>query len=101
MSDFDQTWKRLTALARSAPDAAADDVQAPPGFATRVAAQWIATRRGRGNASAWEWLAVRGLAVACLVTVASVATAWTVASRSGVDEVADMVEAIVVADGMQ
>jgi hypothetical protein len=69
MSQFDQQWQKLTALARQAP--ADRDVALPPGFATRVAARAMTAPAGP-----WfnlERLALRGLLAAAACCVAAVA----------------------------
>ncbi len=70
MSQFEQQWQRLTALARQAP--ADRDTAVPPGFATRVAARAGALPVG----TPWLFLerfALRGLVVAAVFGVAAVA----------------------------
>lgn len=69
MSQFDQQWQRLTALARQAP--ADQDTAVPAGFATRVATRAAAAR----SAGPWftlERLALRGLIAAAACSVAAV-----------------------------
>ena len=70
MKDFEAKWQRLVAVARQAP--AADDVEAPFGFATRVAARALAAPRA-GLLAVLGRLSVRALWLACLLTLASVA----------------------------
>lgn len=68
MKSFDRQWRKLTALARSAPADAG--VAAPYGFATRVAAQAAAL-----PAAPWlalERLALRGFLAATACSVAAV-----------------------------
>lgn len=67
MSQFDQQWRNLVALARQAP---ASDVEAPFGFATRVAAQ---AALAPAPWASLERFAVRGLLAASTCCVAAVA----------------------------
>jgi hypothetical protein len=91
MNKHDRSWFRLAALARRAPRAEEVSV-APPGFATRVAARWMATRRSVSEASIWEWLSVRSLAVACAITVVSTIVAWPAFSDVSASELADLAD---------
>lgn len=75
MNSFDHQWRRLTALARSAP--AGDEVPAPPGFATRVAARALAASRGGSPLALFEKFALRGLVAAGVLSLASVAYSYT------------------------
>lgn len=70
MSQFDQQWQRLTALARQAP--ADQDTAMPAGFATRVAAQAAATPVA-GPWSTLERFALRGFLAAAACSMAAVA----------------------------
>jgi hypothetical protein len=70
MSQFDQQWQKLTALARQAP--AENDCAIPLGFATRAAARAVAV----SAAGPWlylERLALRGLLAAGACCAAAVA----------------------------
>ncbi|HEY8993148.1 MAG TPA: hypothetical protein VIM71_00555 [Lacunisphaera sp.] len=70
MSQFDQQWQKLTALARQAP--AEHDPALPPGFATRIAARAVAVP----SAGPWfnfERLALRGLLAAAACCAAAIA----------------------------
>lgn len=70
MNRFDHQWRKLTALARSAPGE--PEAAAPSGFATRVAAQAAARPVG----SLWLYLerfAFRGLVAAAACSLAAVA----------------------------
>ncbi|MBI2496958.1 MAG: hypothetical protein HYV75_03190 [Opitutae bacterium] len=69
MNSFDHQWQKLTALARSAP---ADPAAAPYGFATRVAAR-AAVAPADSAWAAFEQFALRGLVIAAVFGVASVA----------------------------
>ncbi|MFZ4765379.1 MAG: hypothetical protein ACOYMN_10535 [Roseimicrobium sp.] len=62
-------WSRLSRLAARAPEPVAE---VPFGFATRVVASWQADRRERALV-AFEWLTLRGLAVAALIFASSAA----------------------------
>jgi hypothetical protein len=68
LNDPRHPWPRLVAAARQIPHT--DDVTAPYGFATRVAALGFAQER---RASLFERFALRALGTACLLAVASVA----------------------------
>jgi hypothetical protein len=70
MSQFDQQWQRLTALARQAP--ADRDIAVPAGFATRVAARAAATPAA-GPWSTLERFALRGFLAAAACSVAAAA----------------------------
>jgi hypothetical protein len=96
MSYFERSWNRLTALARRA-DAAPPE-EAPPGFSTRVVALAFSGRSERVGASVWEWLAVRGLGVACLVMGLALAASWPMATNAAEDELADLADPLIVAD---
>ena len=70
MNQFDQQWRKLTALARQAGDSR--DMAAPYGFATRAAA----LASGIPPSPVWapfERFAVRGLMVAAALGVAAIA----------------------------
>ena len=70
MSQFDQQWQKLTALARQAPVESAHAL--PPGFATRVTARAL----GAPASGPWfnlERLALRGLLAAGACCAAAVA----------------------------
>jgi len=74
MSQFDQPWQKLTALARQAP--VSDDLRPPLGFSTRVAAQAAALPRP-GPWKLLESLAWRGLFAGGACCVAAVAFDFT------------------------
>jgi hypothetical protein len=65
----EQAW---TKLARLAADAPAEPADVPFGFAGRVVAQWKSNRR-ESTLAAFEWLTLRGLAVALIIFVGSAA----------------------------
>jgi hypothetical protein len=74
MSDrIKQKMERLVSLARKAPPAvtSAEESALQPGFATRVAARWAASRDRGGMPQLWERLCWRGAAVATLLCLAS------------------------------
>lgn len=93
MNRQDQSWNRLSDLARRAPTGAAS-LEMPAGMSTRIVAQWLAERRDALLVSPWETFAVRALAVACLITVIAAAAAWPVVSGNRVDEVADVADPV-------
>lgn len=76
LNDPQHPWARLTAAARTVKDER--DLAAPYGFATRVSAQAFAPQRG---ASLFEQLALRALGVACLLTIGTIATNYSVVSN--------------------
>jgi len=76
LNDPRHPWARLTAAARTVQDDR--DTAAPYGFATRVSALAMADKRG--VSSLFERFALRALAVACLLTVGTVATNYSVVS---------------------
>jgi hypothetical protein len=85
MNHIERSLSRLLDLARRAP--AGDEVlAAPPGFATRVAAQWVGGRYAGTNGSIWEWLAMRGLAVACALSIMAAFASWSLVKPSEHDE---------------
>lgn len=95
MKELEQAWNRLLALARrgwTAEEAAA----VPPGLATRVVAHWMEIRRQGGTRSLWEWLAVRGLAVAVAVMVVSAIASWpdAPAEENAPEAMADLADPI-------
>ncbi|MGH8020153.1 MAG: hypothetical protein ACREIA_18115, partial [Opitutaceae bacterium] len=97
MNSYERIWNRLVARARGAGSIAAA-VEPPPGFVTRVAALGLAARREGSVGSAWEWLAVRGLGIACIVTALALAVAWPVMRDAGQNDLADLADLLVVAD---
>lgn len=85
MNHIERSLSRLLTLARRAP--ADEEVWAtPPGFATRVAARWVSGRLEASGGAIWEWLAVRGLAVACLLSILAAGAAWSTVRTSAHDE---------------
>jgi len=97
MNDFDKTWAKLKAAARTAP---AGDEAAPFGFSTRVAA--LAFSGGNRAPSAFGRMAWRAAAAACLLAVVAVAVNFSAitgafddssALASGDDPVAEVVDA--------
>ena len=65
-SSSENAWKKLSGLAAQAP---AEETAMPPGFGTRVVARWKADRR-ESTLAVFEWLTLRGLAVAAVVFAA-------------------------------
>lgn len=72
-------WSKISRIAALSPQ---DSLEPPFGFATRVVAAWKADRR-EGPLAAFEWLTLRGLAVAFVIFAGSAAF--------GYDTVADVV----------
>ncbi len=97
MNSYERIWNRLIALGRNA-DAAPAVVEPPPGFVTRVVALGMAARMGRPVGVTWEWLALRGLGIACIVTAFALAAAWPMVRDSGHNDLADLADFLVVAD---
>lgn len=73
-------WPKLAKLAAQAPHEASAGL--PYGFATRVVTAWKADRR-ESTLAAFEWLTVRGFAIALVIFAGSAAL--------GYDAVADAV----------
>jgi hypothetical protein len=82
MNDFESKWQRLVVAARQAP--AADEVAAPYGFATRVAARAMSERPPA--LLAFGRFALRALCIACLLTLASGAANYLAFAGSTDDE---------------
>lgn len=78
MIEFDRIWDRLVALARPGLGAG-DDFVPPPGFSTRVAALAVAARTQVAASLSWESFALRGLAVACVISAATAVMGWPLA----------------------
>jgi hypothetical protein len=74
---FENAWNKVAQLAAAAPADAAD---APFGFASRVVAAWQANRR-ETTLAAFEWLTLRGLAVALLIFAGSAAFGYETVSE--------------------
>ena len=72
-----QNWERLAASARNAPDSR--DLEAPYGFATRVAALAMSEPRSAGRSV--EYFAKRAVGLACLLAVAAVAVNYSSPTR--------------------
>jgi hypothetical protein len=70
-------WSKVAQLAATAPAAAAE---APFGFAGRVVAAWQGNRR-ESTLAAFEWLTLRGLAVALLIFAGSAAFGYETVSE--------------------
>ena len=79
MNQFDQQWRKLTALARQANDPR--DVTAPYGFATRLASR-AGTVTGGPAWAPFELFALRGLLVAAAFGVAAIALNYTAMNTS-------------------
>ncbi len=95
----EESWQRLVALARRAPEPRWEDGAAlPPGFATRVAAlAQVGPARERGLGSALEAFALRALGAASLLAVGTVLATANPVLQSLHDEIA-VIEAEVVTD---
>jgi hypothetical protein len=74
---FENAWNKVAQLAAAAP---ADVANAPFGFASRVVAAWQANRR-ETTLAAFEWLTLRGLAVALLIFAGSAAFGYETVSE--------------------
>jgi hypothetical protein len=73
----ENAWSKVARLAAAAP---ADATDAPFGFASRVVAAWQANRR-ETTLAAFEWLTLRGLAVALLIFAGSAAFGYETVSE--------------------
>ena len=71
-----EKWERLTKLARQAPrkSESAVDASLPPGFSTRVAAQWSTPGNERGNLDLLERVGRFGAALAAVIGLICVLT---------------------------
>ena len=76
-NDPKHPWQRLAAAARRAPDDR--DTVAPFGFAGRVAA--LALSAERSAVSLLERFSLRALGIACLLTMVTLATNYSVVTR--------------------
>ena len=83
MKDFESTWQRLVVAARQAP--AADEVPAPYGFATRVAARAMA-KPPPDTMAVFGRFSVRALFVACLLTLMGAAANYLAFAGTEDDE---------------
>ena len=77
LHDPKHPWARLTAAARTVTDRR--DTAAPYGFATRLSA--IAFTQERTMASLLERFALRAVGVACLLTMTTIATNYSVVTN--------------------
>ena len=82
-ADHDQSWARLTAAARRAPQAGKP--AAPYGFSTRVAALAFANA-DRPARSLFERFALRAVGVASLLAVASVLANYSALSVEAAED---------------
>jgi hypothetical protein len=85
MKNYEQSWQRLAAAARSAP--VIGDENAPYGFAVSVAAQAFAAPRSNPW-NLFEKFAVRGLLAACGLSLVAVALNYSSWSSDREDDVA-------------
>jgi hypothetical protein len=84
MKDFDARWQRLVTAARQAP--VADEVAAPYGFATRVAARALGEPGRPALLAMFGRLSVRALWVAGLLMLASMAANYLAFAGNEDDE---------------
>ncbi|HRP03640.1 MAG TPA: hypothetical protein PLV87_01895 [Opitutaceae bacterium] len=82
-----ESWSRLIALARLAPHSNAEAVEAPFGFATRVAARGLEVM-DRGVASLFEPFALRALGIAAVAAIMIMALGFNPVLQSIREEVA-------------
>ena len=83
MKDFGTRWEQLVAAARRAP--AGDDLAAPYGFATRVAARAFSEPPPFALLAAFGRFSVRALWAACLLMLVSMAANY-IAFAGGEDD---------------
>ena len=83
MKDFDARWQRLVTAARRAP--AADDVAAPYGFATRIAARALGEPRP-ALLAVFSRVSIGALWVAGLLMLASMAANYQAFAGNEDDE---------------
>jgi hypothetical protein len=84
MKDFDARWQRLVTAARQAPTA--DDVVAPYGFATRIAARALGEPQRPALLAVFGRFSIRALWVAGLLMMASVAANYLAFAGNEDDE---------------
>lgn len=84
MKDFDARWQRLVTAARQAP--VADDVAAPYGFATRIAARALGAPERPALLAVLGRFSIRALWLAGLLMVASVAANYLAFAGNEDDE---------------
>jgi hypothetical protein len=84
MKDFDARWQRLVTTARQAP--VADDVAAPYGFATRIAARALGEPERPGLLAVFGWFSIRALWLAGLLMVVTVAANYLAYAGNEDDE---------------
>ena len=82
MSQSDEIWRKLTAAARQAPPRGDD--AAPFGFASRVSARALGSRRSGG--AMIERLALRALSVAGLAAALALVTHLSVPASNASDD---------------
>ena len=78
LNDPRHPWSRLTAAARSLPDARA--TSAPYGFATRMSA--LAMAQEVRMASLFDRFALRAVGIACLLALVSVAVNYSALTKA-------------------
>ena len=84
MKDFDARWQRLVTAARQAP--VADDVAAPYGFATRIAARALGEPQRPALLAVFGRFSIRALWVAGLLMLASMAVNYVAFAGNEDDE---------------
>ena len=84
MKDFDARWQRLVAAARQAP--VAEDVAAPYGFATRIAARALGEPARPALLAVFGRFSVRALWVAGVLVLASMAANYLAFAGNEDDE---------------
>lgn len=70
---------------RPSPETTPSAPQPPPGFVTRVAAQWAHSRDDRPLADAWERLSWVGSACAAVICLATILYQHQAAAPTGLD----------------
>ncbi|HEU5081503.1 MAG TPA: hypothetical protein VFT72_19980 [Opitutaceae bacterium] len=90
-------WDRLVAAARSAPLDTGENVEAPFGFSTRVAARALSAERAAAP-SLFVRFAWPALGVAALITAATVTTNLKPVMDANDEDVAALSEPVVVTD---
>ena len=83
MKDFEPRWQRLVTAARQAP--VAGEVEAPYGYATRVAARAMSDAPP-AMVTVFGRFSVRALYIACLLTLTGVAANYLAFAGSEDDE---------------
>ncbi len=85
MKENPNAWENLARLARQAPEPA--PAETPFGFATRVVANWPSVSTSELSA-VWEFLSLRSLVLAALITVVTLGTNYDLMSHDWTQEFA-------------